>query len=56
MPGTACSSLRSEHEGKRVYAAYYDAGHSVEEVCKLKARYGGNARSLNNDADFSDPC
>lgn len=56
MPGTACSSLRSEHEGKQVYAAYYDAGHSVEEVCKLKARYGGNARSLNNDADFSDPC
>ncbi|ACP33922.1 hypothetical protein [Corynebacterium aurimucosum] len=56
MPGTACSSLRSEHEGKQVYAAYYDAGHSVDEVCKLKARYGGNARSLNNDADFSDPC
>ncbi|WP_339016963.1 hypothetical protein R3O64_11655 [Corynebacterium hesseae] len=56
MPGTACSSLRSEHEGKQVYAAYYDAGHSVDEVCKLKARYGGNARSLNNNADFSDPC
>ena len=56
MPGTTCSSLRSEHEGKQVYAAYYDAGHSVDEVCKLKARYGGNARSLNNNADFSDPC
>lgn len=56
MPGTACSSLRSEYEGKQVYAAYYDAGHSVDEVCKLKARYGGNARSLNNNADFSDPC
>ena len=56
MPGTACSSLRSEHEGKQVYAAYYDAGHSVDEVCKLKARYGGNARSLNNNANFSDPC
>ena len=56
MPGTACSSLRSEHEGKQVYAAYYDAGHSVNKVCKLKARYGGNARSLNNNADFSDPC
>lgn len=56
MPGTACSSLRSEHDGKQVYAAYYDAGHSVDEVCKLKARYGGNARSLNNNADFSDPC
>ena len=56
MPGTTCSSLRSEHEGKQVYAAYYDAGHSVDEVCKLKARYGGNARSLNNNANFSDPC
>lgn len=56
MPGTACSSLRSEYEGKQVYAAYYDAGHSVDEVCKLKSRYGGNARSLNNNADFSDPC
>lgn len=56
MPGLACNSLRSEVDGKEVFAIYYDAGHSVEEVCKLKARYGGNARSLNNDADFSDPC
>lgn len=56
MPGLACNSLRSEVDGKEVFAIYYDAGHSVDEVCKLKARYGGNARSLNNDADFSDPC
>ena len=33
-----------------------DAGHSVDKVCELKATYGGNARSLNNNADFSDPC
>lgn len=56
MPGLACNSLRSEVDGKEVFAIYYDAGHSVDEVCKLKARYGGNARSLNNNADFSDPC
>lgn len=54
--GGACSSLRSQVEGKDVYAIYFDAGHSVEKVCELKAQYGGNARSLNNDADFSDPC
>lgn len=56
MPGLACNSLRSEVDGKEVFAIYYDAGHSVDKVCELKAKYGGNARSLNNDADFSDPC
>lgn len=56
MPGLACNSLRSEVDGKEVFAIYYDAGHSVDKVCELKAKYGGNARSLNNDGDFSDPC
>ena len=56
MPGLACNSLRSEVDGQEVFAIYYDAGHSVDKVCELKAKYGGNARSLNNDADFSDPC
>ncbi|EEI63836.1 hypothetical protein I6J21_00440 [Corynebacterium glucuronolyticum] len=51
-----CSSLRGTYDGKDVYAVYYDAGHSVSEVCALKAKYGGNARSLNNAGDFSDPC
>lgn len=55
-PGSACSSMRSTHEGKDVYAIYYDAGHSVSTVCDLKARYGGNARSMNTVGDFSDPC
>ena len=54
--GGACSSLRSRTESGSVYAIIYEAGHSVEKVCELKAKYGGNARSLNNDADFSDPC
>lgn len=54
--GGACSSLRSQVNGNDVYAIYFDAGHSVEKVCELKAQYGGNARSLNNNADFSDPC
>ena len=56
MPGLACNSLRSEVDGKEVFAIYYDAGHSVDKVCELKAQYGGNARSLNNNADFTDPC
>ena len=38
------------------YRQDLDAGHSVDKVCELKATYGGNARSLNNNADFSDPC
>ena len=56
MPGLGCNSLRSEVDGKAVFAIYYDAGHSVDKVCELKAKYGGNARSLNNNADFTDPC
>lgn len=57
MPGSTCSSLRDVVDGKQVYAVYYEAGHSVDAVCTLKARHGGgNARSLNNDADFTDPC
>lgn len=56
IPGSACSSLRSHVEGGTVYAIIYEAGHSVDKVCELKAKYGGNARSLNNDGDFSDPC
>ncbi|EPD68703.1 hypothetical protein HMPREF1219_01889 [Corynebacterium pyruviciproducens ATCC BAA-1742] len=55
-PGSACSSMRPKYEGKEVWAIYYDAGHSVDEVCALKAKYGGNARSMNNVGDFSDPC
>lgn len=54
--GSACSSMRSTVDGKDVYAIYYDAGHSVDKVCALKAKYGGNARSMNNAGDFSDPC
>ena len=48
--------MRSTVDGKDVYAIYYDAGHSVDKVCALKAKYGGNARSMNNAGDFSDPC
>lgn len=51
-----CSSLRGTYDGNDVYAVYYDAGHSVDKVCALKAKYGGNARSMNNVGDFSDPC
>lgn len=56
LSGNACSSLRGQVDGGTAYAIYFDAGHSVAKVCELKAAYGGNARSLNNNADFSDPC
>lgn len=56
MSYAVCSSLRGTYDGKDVYAVYYDAGHSVDEVCALKAKYGGTARSMNNVGDFSDPC
>lgn len=56
LRGSACSSLRATVDGKSVYAIYYDAGYSVDKVCSLKAQYGGNARSLNDNADFTDPC
>lgn len=56
IKGGTCSSLRSRTEDGSVYAIIYEAGHSVDKVCELKAKYGGNARSLNNDANFSDPC
>lgn len=56
IPARTCSSMHASYEGQDVYAVYYDAGHSVSEVCALKAKYGGNARSLNNAGDFSDPC
>lgn len=44
--------MRGQVNGKAVYAIYYDAGYSVDKVCALKAIYGGNARSMNNAADF----
>ncbi|MER0079561.1 hypothetical protein ABRP87_06330 [Corynebacterium sp. KPL2830] len=56
LSGNACSSLRGQVDGGTAYAIYFDAGHSVDKVCELKATSGGNARSLNNNADFSDPC
>lgn len=56
IKGDACSSMRSQYDGQDVYAVYFDAGNDVNEACRLKSQYGGNARSLNNNADFSDPC
>lgn len=56
LQGGACTSLRAWSGDNMIVAVYYDAGHSVDKVCELKAQYGGNARSLNNNADFTDPC
>lgn len=54
--GSACSSVQGNVDGGYTYAVYFDAGHDRKEVCRLKAKYGGDARSLNNDSDSSDPC
>ena len=54
--GSACSSIQGNVDGDYTYAVYFDAGHDRKEVCRLKAKYGGDARSLNNDSDSSDPC
>ncbi|MDK8846272.1 hypothetical protein QP888_07115 [Corynebacterium sp. MSK297] len=54
--GSACSSIQGNVDGGYTYAVYFDAGHDRKEVCRLKAKYGGDARSLNNDSDSSDPC
>ncbi len=54
--GSACSSMQGNVDGGYTYAVYFDAGHDRKEVCRLKAKYGGDARSLNNDSDSSDPC
>ncbi|AZA12366.1 hypothetical protein [Corynebacterium gerontici] len=54
-PG-ACSSLRGNYNGGYVYPIYYSYGRDVAALCQAKAKFGGNARSLNNNSDFSDPC
>lgn len=54
--GSACSSIQGNVDGGYTYAVYFDAGHDRKEVWRLKAKYGGDARSLNNDSDSSDPC
>lgn len=51
-----CSSLRAQVDGEDVYPIYYDFGTSQQAMCEAKKQYGGNARTLNNLADFSDPC
>lgn len=51
-----CSSLRASHDGATVYPIYYDHGFDEAALCADKAARGGNARTLNDDADFSDPC
>lgn len=51
-----CSSLRGEVNGQDVYPIYYDFGSDRQAVCEAKAVHGGNARTLNNDGNFFDPC
>lgn len=51
-----CSSLRGSLDGQAVYPIYYDFGSDVSAMCSAKAQKGGNARTLNNNGDFTDPC
>ena len=51
-----CSSLRASVGGQKVVPVYLDFGSDEAGMCNAKARLGGNARTLNNVADFSDPC
>ena len=55
VPGQ-CSSLRKSVDGNLIYPVYLDFGFDEAAMCVAKARHGGNARTLNNDADFHDPC
>ena len=55
LPGQ-CSSLRASLEGAAVYPVYIDYGSDRQALCAGKARYGGNARTLNTVGDFHDPC
>ncbi|AZA14335.1 hypothetical protein ACFPVT_03925 [Corynebacterium choanae] len=51
-----CSSLRVYDNGSVIYPIYYPFGNDIQALCSAKARLGGNARSLNENADFTDPC
>ncbi|AZA14337.1 hypothetical protein ACFPVT_03935 [Corynebacterium choanae] len=51
-----CSSLRARFDGGDVYPIYYSYGFDTASLCQQKARLGGNARSLNRNSDFFDPC
>lgn len=51
-----CSSLRKQVNGHDVYPIYYDFGTDRSAMCAAKAEVGGNGRTLNNNADFTDPC
>lgn len=51
-----CSSLRGQVDGEDVYPVYEDFGYDLDAMCAAKNATGGNGRTLNNDADFTDPC
>ena len=54
-PGT-CQSLRPSVNGQDIYAIYYDYGDDLAGVCAAEAQGAGNARKLQQAADYSSPC
>ncbi|WP_144413385.1 hypothetical protein [Corynebacterium epidermidicanis] len=55
IPGT-CPSIRKSVNGQDIYPVYFPFGHDRAALCQAKAMYGGNARTLNLQGDFTDPC
>ncbi|MDU0479547.1 hypothetical protein QVA66_09880 [Staphylococcus chromogenes] len=55
IPGT-CPSIRKSVNGQDIFPVYLPFGHDRAALCQAKAMYGGNARTLNLQGDFTDPC
>lgn len=55
IPGL-CPSIRKSVNGQDIYPVYLEYGFDRAALCQAKARYGGNARTLNLQGDFTDPC
>lgn len=54
-PG-ACAAFRSHVDGADVYPIYIDYGSDLAGVCAAESRGEGNARKLQQVADYSSPC
>ncbi|GAA1482800.1 hypothetical protein GCM10009624_32400 [Gordonia sinesedis] len=56
----SCPSLRQSLNGNPIYAVYYVAGQSTEQVCALRARLGGDVYGkwldTSTDPNFIIPC
>lgn len=51
-----CGSLRPMSDGAYVYPVFIEYGSNLAGVCAAQARGEGNARKLQEAADYSSPC